>query len=74
VKLDPGFVDRLVGDDAVATVVDAAHAAGLRVAALAVEREEEAERARAAGFDLAQGFWFARPGPPTDVDALLATG
>lgn len=52
-------------------VVDAAHAAGLVIVALAVEDEQSADRVRRAGFDLAQGFYFARPQRPSRIDELL---
>ncbi len=74
IKLDRGFVARCSAGgrpELVAEVVSAAHTAGLRVVALAVETEADAERAATAGFDLAQGFHFHRPLPPTDVDTLL---
>jgi diguanylate cyclase len=75
VKLDPRFVARLAAGgeqpEFVADVVSGAHAAGLRVVALAVETEVDAEQAAHAGFDLAQGFHFHRPAPPDSVDALL---
>jgi EAL domain-containing protein (putative c-di-GMP-specific phosphodiesterase class I) len=73
VKLDPRFVRRLERDEHVRAVVDAAHAADLTVIALAVEDEAMATRATTLGFDLAQGFWFARPERPGQIDELLAT-
>jgi len=72
VKLDRRFVERLDAETRVAAVVAAAHAAGLRVVALAVEQEDDVHRARDAGFDLAQGFFFFRPERPDDVDRLLS--
>jgi EAL domain-containing protein (putative c-di-GMP-specific phosphodiesterase class I) len=74
VKLDPHFVRRLETDARIQAVVDAAHASELPVAALAVEDEAMAARARRVGFDLAQGFWFARPERPSRIDELLASG
>jgi EAL domain-containing protein (putative c-di-GMP-specific phosphodiesterase class I) len=75
IKLDPRFVERLVtgagSPQLVADVVAGAHAAGLRVVALAVETDADAARTVGAGFDLAQGFHFHRPVPPSDIDALL---
>ena len=66
VKLDPRLVRRL--GDATADVVAAAQAVDLRVVALAVEDDADVERALAAGFDLAQGFFFHRPARPANVD------
>jgi EAL domain-containing protein (putative c-di-GMP-specific phosphodiesterase class I) len=72
VKLDPHFVRRLGTDERVRAVLDAAHESGLVVVALAVEDEVMAKRAEHVGFDLAQGFWFARPERPRRIDELLA--
>lgn len=77
IKLDPRFVERLTTGEGsaqlVADVVAVAHAAGLRVVALAVETDADAARAVSAGVDLAQGFHFHRPVPPDDIDELLRT-
>jgi EAL domain-containing protein (putative c-di-GMP-specific phosphodiesterase class I) len=69
IKLDPRFVARLGA--CVPDVVAAAHAIDLRVVALALEHEVAVERARDAGFDLGQGFFFHRPSRPGYVDGLL---
>jgi EAL domain-containing protein (putative c-di-GMP-specific phosphodiesterase class I) len=71
-KLDPQFVRRLETDDRVRAVVDAAHASDVSVVALAVEDAAAAARAERLGFDLAQGFHFARPERPERIDELLA--
>jgi EAL domain-containing protein (putative c-di-GMP-specific phosphodiesterase class I) len=72
VKFAPSFVARLETVERVAEVVDAAHAVGIRTVAAAVEDQGAADRAFDAGFDLAQGFHFARPERPERIDALLA--
>jgi EAL domain-containing protein (putative c-di-GMP-specific phosphodiesterase class I) len=72
VKLDPHLVRRLETDERIRAVVDAAHEWEVAVVALAVEDEAMAQRAERVGFDHAQGFWFARPERPSDIDALLA--
>jgi EAL domain-containing protein (putative c-di-GMP-specific phosphodiesterase class I) len=74
VKLDPRFVRRLESDERLRTVIDAAHASDIAVVALAVEDEEMATRAQRVGFDLGQGFHFARPARPDQIDELLAAG
>ena len=74
VKLDPRFVRRLESDERLRAVIDAAHASDIAVVALAVEDEEMAIRAQRVGFDLGQGFHFARPARPTEIDGLLAAG
>ena len=73
VKLDRRLVERLATTPALlAAVVERAHREGTPVVATAVEHEADALRARAAGFDLAQGFFFHRPSPPEHIDALVA--
>jgi EAL domain-containing protein (putative c-di-GMP-specific phosphodiesterase class I) len=72
VKLDPRFVRRLETDDRLRAVIEAAHSADATVVALAVEDEEMATRARRVGFDLAQGFHYARPERPARIDEMLA--
>lgn len=72
IKLDPSVVDRL--DGAAAEVVGAAHSIDVRVVAVGVEDDVAVERACDAGFDLAQGFFFHRPEPPSYIDGLLETG
>ena len=65
VKLDPRFVRRLESDERLRAVIDAAHASDIAVVALAVEDEAMATRAaERVGFDLGQGFHFARPRAP----------
>jgi EAL domain-containing protein (putative c-di-GMP-specific phosphodiesterase class I) len=76
IKIAPWFVARLTTGDGrpefLADVVTAAHAAGLRVLALAVETETDVALAAGAHVDLAQGFFFSRPVSPDSVDTLLA--
>ncbi|HEX3647782.1 MAG TPA: EAL domain-containing protein [Pseudonocardiaceae bacterium] len=52
----------------VATLVTLAHALGLTVTAEGVETPEQARRLRRIGCDSAQGWLYARPGPPEDID------
>jgi EAL domain-containing protein (putative c-di-GMP-specific phosphodiesterase class I) len=73
VKLAPRFVRGLESEARLRAVVAAAHDADLPVVALAVEDEQMAAHARAAGCDLAQGFHFARPERPSLIEELLAT-
>lgn len=73
VKLDREFARRLDTEARLRTVVEAAHRAGLTTVALAIEDEQVADRVRRAGFDLAQGFYFARPERPSRIDELLAS-
>jgi EAL domain-containing protein (putative c-di-GMP-specific phosphodiesterase class I) len=77
VKIDPSFVadiERVTrGGAIVAAMSDVAHALELRVVAEGVETTTQQAVLAAAGVDCAQGFLYARPMPPAEVDALLAT-
>ncbi|HEX5118746.1 MAG TPA: EAL domain-containing protein [Pseudonocardiaceae bacterium] len=55
----------------VATLVTLAHALGLTVTAEGVETPEQARRLRRIGCDSAQGWLYARPGSPDDLEAHL---
>jgi EAL domain-containing protein (putative c-di-GMP-specific phosphodiesterase class I) len=55
----------------VTTLVQLAHALGLGVTAEGVETPAQARRLHRIGCDTGQGWFFARPGPPEDVDRLL---
>jgi EAL domain-containing protein (putative c-di-GMP-specific phosphodiesterase class I) len=77
-KIDQAFVGGL-GRDAsdtaiVRSVIDLAHALGLTVVAEGVETAEQAAHLRRLGCDLAQGYYFARPLPPDELDSLLERG
>ena len=66
VKIDRSFVGQLgssQGDTAiVAAIVSLAHALGIDAIAEGVESEEQAERLRELGCELAQGYLFGAPG------------
>ncbi|MCU7726977.1 EAL domain-containing protein [Actinoplanes sp. KI2] len=83
VKLDKSFVDGIELDDpdtpeaaarqAVArAVIQMAGALELDAVAEGIENEEQAERLRALGYSLGQGFHLARPMPAEEVARLLA--
>ena len=77
-KIDKSFIDGL-GRDAndsaiVAAVIALAHALDLSVVAEGVETAEQLQRLRTLGCEQAQGYFFARPGPPEAIDALLNLG
>jgi diguanylate cyclase (GGDEF)-like protein/PAS domain S-box-containing protein len=55
----------------VATLVQLAHALRLGVTAEGVETPAQAKRLHRIGCDTGQGWFFARPGPPEDIDRLL---
>ncbi|HEY2762501.1 MAG TPA: EAL domain-containing protein [Pseudonocardiaceae bacterium] len=56
----------------VETLVSLAHTLRLSVTAEGVETEVQAARLRAIGCDAAQGYLYARPGPPQVIASLLA--
>jgi diguanylate cyclase (GGDEF)-like protein len=77
-KIDKSFIDGL-GRDAddsaiVAAVIALAHALELSVVAEGVETAEQLQRLRTLGCEQAQGYYFARPGPPCAIDTLLNLG
>ncbi|HLN60159.1 MAG TPA: EAL domain-containing protein, partial [Symbiobacteriaceae bacterium] len=57
----------------VRTVIDLASALGLRVTAEGVETALQAQLLRALGCNSAQGYYFARPTAPADLDELVRT-
>ncbi|MGH9282694.1 MAG: EAL domain-containing protein, partial [Acidimicrobiales bacterium] len=76
VKIDRSFVDGLATDPEdtaiVAAVISLAHALDRDVVAEGVETEEQLQKLRALGCELAQGYLLARPMPPAAVTDLLA--
>jgi diguanylate cyclase (GGDEF)-like protein/PAS domain S-box-containing protein len=64
---DPDPVDERI----VATLVNLAHALQLTVTAEGVETAAQRDRLRALGCDSAQGWLFARPSAPEEIDVLL---
>jgi diguanylate cyclase (GGDEF)-like protein len=73
-KMDGSFTLHHDGDRDhvfVRAIVELAGSLGLRTIAEAVETPEQAERLRLLGCDLAQGYHFARPGPPAAMEAVL---
>ncbi|GAA2523282.1 putative bifunctional diguanylate cyclase/phosphodiesterase [Pilimelia columellifera] len=75
-KVDKSFVDDLGGDNAESTIVTATLyiANGLRLSAVAegVETPTQARRLYELGYQLAQGYHFAKPLPAEEMAALLA--
>ncbi|HEV7899261.1 MAG TPA: EAL domain-containing protein [Planosporangium sp.] len=66
----PGHADR-AGERMVATLVQLAHALDLTVTAEGVETRMQADRLRAVGCDSGQGFFYAHPGPPEQITAMI---
>jgi EAL domain-containing protein (putative c-di-GMP-specific phosphodiesterase class I) len=75
-KIDKSFVAHLDDDEPtrriVRAIVDMAHDLGLRVTAEGVDTPAKVEIARDLGCDEAQGYHCGRPGPPDEIDRLLA--
>lgn len=78
VKVDRGFVRDVARDgysrDLVATVLGLARALEAEAVAEGVEDVDQAEALRSLGCTVAQGFFFSRPVPEAELEALLAAG
>src|SRR5947209_1069341 len=74
-KLDRSFLQQMATDERAAAIVRAtislAHSLGLRLVAEGVEDAITAQELSISGCDRAQGFYFARPLPPDQLDAWL---
>lgn len=75
-KVDKSFVDGL-GKDAESTaivgaVISLAKSLGMRVTAEGIETAEQLAQLRALGCDQGQGYFFSRPLPSDQAEALLA--
>src|SRR5581483_9644200 len=77
-KIDKSFVDQVdVSPEGAAltrAIIDLAGGLGLRTIAEGIERRSQAEELSALGCRLGQGFHFARPLTPAEVDDLLVAG
>lgn len=75
-KIDKSFIDDLAADTADAAIIEAiialSHTLGLLVIAEGVETVQQADRLRALGCNLAQGYYFARPLPAEAIGLRLA--
>ncbi len=74
-KIDRSFVCDLVESASSRTIVEStaalAHGLGLLLVAEGVESAKDAEAARAAGCDRAQGWFFGPPAPAAELDLVL---
>jgi diguanylate cyclase (GGDEF)-like protein/PAS domain S-box-containing protein len=76
-KIDRSFVERLGArrtdaDSAlVTTIVQLAHSLGMTTVAEGIEEPSQWAELRAIGCDSAQGYYFSRPVPAAEADALL---
>ncbi len=75
-KIDRAFVASLgtSGNTGaiIQSIVTLGHALGMKVLAEGVENDEQRVLLRLAGCDEMQGYLFARPGPASEIDKLLA--
>ncbi len=73
-KIDGAFTAEILVDESAFTsvILQLGGSLGLRAIAEAVESEEQAERLRHLGCELAQGFHFSRPVPAENIDTVLA--
>ena len=77
-KIDRAFVRSLEKQSNNAALCEAiivmAHALHLRVVAEGVETPEQEQALKRSGCDSMQGFWFSRPIPPEQLEAILRHG
>ena len=75
-KIDQSFVRNLVADSDDMALCEAiimmAHKLGLKVIAEGVETQPQRDLLAGAGCDYAQGYWFSRPIPASELELLLA--
>ncbi|MEZ5247013.1 MAG: EAL domain-containing protein [Acidimicrobiales bacterium] len=78
IKIDQSFVSGMLdreNDYIIArSIIDLAHNLGHRVVAEGVEDTATLELLRSLGCDFAQGFLFARPGPPERIRRQIESG
>jgi diguanylate cyclase (GGDEF)-like protein len=74
-KVDHGFIARVTDDLGSQTIVNSiiglAHGLGMTVISEGIETAEQHKRLTKLGTDSCQGFYFARPMPAANVDALI---
>ncbi|HEX6291050.1 MAG TPA: bifunctional diguanylate cyclase/phosphodiesterase [Herpetosiphonaceae bacterium] len=75
-KIDKSFVDglgRSAEDTAIVrAVITLAHTLGMTVIAEGIETFEQATQLRILGCEVGQGYYFARPVPAAEIEALIA--
>jgi EAL domain-containing protein (putative c-di-GMP-specific phosphodiesterase class I) len=76
-KIDRAFIrdlQRNDGDEAISTaIISMAHSMALKVVAEGVETPEQLNVLRSLGCDAAQGYYFAHPAPPAEIEHRTAT-
>jgi EAL domain-containing protein (putative c-di-GMP-specific phosphodiesterase class I) len=75
-KIDRSFIGKLQGGPTETAIVEAVaglgHGLGMQVVAEGIETAEQLEQTRTLGCDRGQGYYFSRPMPAEEADALLA--
>lgn len=75
IKLDRSIVDGVSADPVIRTLVrsllEFGHGCGASVVAEGVETAEDAAMLREIGVDAGQGYYWGRPGPAAELDAIL---
>jgi diguanylate cyclase (GGDEF)-like protein/PAS domain S-box-containing protein len=74
IKIDQSFVRHLIADSTdhalCKAIIVMAHELGIKVIAEGVETELQRDLLRSAGCDYAQGYFFARPVPASEFEAM----
>jgi diguanylate cyclase (GGDEF)-like protein len=74
-KVDHGFIARITDDLGTQTIVNSiiglAHGLGMTVVSEGIESAEQHHRLTKLGTDSCQGFYFAKPMPAANLDALI---
>lgn len=75
IKIDRSFVqqlaDKQMNGQIVSTIIKMSRALNCRTVAEGIETEEEADKLRALGCELGQGYLYSRPIQPDDVTKLI---
>ena len=75
IKIDRSFVTRMSrgseGEEVVRAIIAMGRAMGKRIVAEGIETELQYRKLLELGCDGGQGYLFARPIPPAEVEALL---
>ncbi len=75
-KVDRSFVAEIEHDERTRSIVESiagmGRALGMTLVAEGIETPGQLAIVRELGFDIGQGFYFARPAPADDLTALLA--
>jgi len=75
IKIDRSFVTRLArgaeGEEVVRAIIAMGRAMGKRVVAEGIETEAQFRKLLDLGCNGGQGYWYARPISPTDIEAML---